>query len=169
MTSRITESIAAVAILLCVADVARCHEATEENSPVVTETAPVETVAPEATTEVKKPWYQIGMPSMPEVSWRPSWPTQTIDAITPDENPFAGAAGRVSDASKRASQGVRGAWGAMVGRFSGSDDQQAATRRVAKRESPGFWSRMFGAKEEPQGSQTVTEFLAQERLGTTRR
>ena len=39
-------------------------------------------------------------------------------------------------------------------------DSQVASRDA----KPSLWKRMFGPEPEPQGSQTIPEFMAQERL-----
>lgn len=104
---------------------------------------------------------------MPKFSWKQGAGEEEgmPSAVTPEGNPISRALDKVSDSSKRAANNVREAWGAAVEKlsFGGGEETQ-----VAQNDKPGFWSRIFGPAEEPRQAETVQEFLAQERVGTTR-
>ncbi len=121
---------------------------------------------------VDSPLFQLGWPKMemPKLDWKP-WGNgeKTASSTTPKENPISGALDKVAGASKKAADGVRDAWGSAMSKIPSFGGGQDSSRAIAKSEGPGFWSRMFGPQEESSGSETVSEFLAQERLGTTRR
>lgn len=129
------------------------------------ETAPAEE---SGDAMVDSPMFKLGWPKieMPKFSWKN--PMAGSDKPEGDgSNPISRAFDKVADASKRASDSVRGAWVSAMSRFSGGGDQPDA--RAVASEEPGFWSRMFGGgDEEPEGAQTMEEFLAQERVGMTR-
>lgn len=120
---------------------------------------------------VDSPLFDISWPKveMPKINWKPSWGNkEPASGVAKKDNPVSGALDKVANASKGAADGVRNAWGSAIGMLTPGGNS-AAGNQVAAREEPGFWSRMFGPQPEPQGSQTVTEFLAQDRPGTTRR
>lgn len=123
---------------------------------------------------VESPMFKIGWPKikMPEFQWKKFWgsDSESTPATTPiaeTQNPVSEALDKVSSASKRAADGVRNAWGSTLARITPSNDETATM--TAKRDEPGFWSRLFGAEEPQRDAQTVSEFLAQERVGTTTR
>jgi hypothetical protein len=119
---------------------------------------------------VDSPWFNMGWPKveMPKMNWKPSW-MGSEGGMTADKNPVSRGLDKVADTSKQAAGKVRDAWGAAVEKlsFSGGDKGQAV---AANDKQPGFWSKMFGGEPDPkpQGSETVQEFLAQERPGTVR-
>ncbi len=121
---------------------------------------------------VDSPLFQLGWPKMemPKLSWKP-WGNgeKTPTTTTPKENPISGALDKVAGASRKAADGVRNAWGSAIRKIPSFGGEQNRSQPIAKSEGPGFWARLFGPQEEPRGSETVSEFLAQERLGTTRR
>lgn len=119
--------------------------------------------------------FQVSWPKieMPKFQWKlPGMGDPKETGQPRGQNPVSETFDKVSDASKRAAGSVRKAWGDAMEKlpFQGDSQQAAPQRRqVAQRKEPGFWSRMFGSEEEPKGSQTVSEFIAQDRVGTTRR
>jgi hypothetical protein len=120
---------------------------------------------------VDSPWFNMGWPKveMPKMNWKPSW-MGGEGAMTAEKNPVSRGLDKVADTSKQAAGKVRDAWGAAVEKLSfggGGDKGQAV---AANDQQPGFWSKMFGGEPaaKPQGSETVQEFLAQERPGTVR-
>lgn len=121
---------------------------------------------------VDSPLFQLGWPKMemPKFDWKP-WGNgeKTATSTVPKENPISGALDKVAGASKKAADGVRNAWGSAMSKIPSFGGGQDSSQAIAKSEGPGFWEKMFGPQEESGGSETVSEFLAQERLGTTRR
>lgn len=116
---------------------------------------------------VDSPWFKLGWPkvSMPELSWKP-WGNDAAPDAAPGGNPVAETLDRVSSASGRAASAVRDGWGSMLSKLPfGPGSAPPGTN--AGRNEPGFFSRMFGPQE-PQGAQTVAEFLAQERPSQVR-
>jgi hypothetical protein len=104
---------------------------------------------------------------MPKFAWKGDDKKETGDsALTPEGNPVSRALDKVSESSKNAATNVRNAWGAAMDKlpFGGEDDKKV----VQKDEKPGFFARLFSPAEEPKESETVQEFLAQERVGTVR-
>jgi hypothetical protein len=74
----------------------------------------------------------------------------------------------VSDGARRVRERTRAAWGKTVDALTPGDQSTGEDRssRVARRDGQSAWKRMFGASEpaKKEGSQTVGEFIAQERL-----
>ena len=104
---------------------------------------------------------------MPKFSWKGDNKDEAGDsALTPEGNPISRALDKVSESSKNAANNVRNAWGAAMDKlpFGGDDGAKVAQ----KEEKPGFFTRLFSPAEEPKQSETVQEFLAQERVGTVR-
>ena len=108
---------------------------------------------------------EFKMPSMPWQSSPTEPPAKAKQQESNGPNPVTQAVGQVSSATKRAGEGVQSAWNSTMSKLRPESQPE---KRVAKREEPGFWSRLFGAEEPSRGSETVTEFLAQERPGITR-
>lgn len=120
---------------------------------------------------VDSPLFDIGWPKieLPKINWKPSWGNQQPgDAVAKKDNPVSGALDKVANATKGAADGVRNVWGSAIDKLTPGGTAKR-NHQMASKEEPGFWARMFGPQPEPQGSQTVTEFLAQDRPGTTRR
>ncbi len=104
---------------------------------------------------------------MPKFSWKgDTAPATGESALTPEGNPISRALDKVSESSKNAATNVRNAWGAAVDKlpFGGKGNAQVAQ----KEEKPGFFTRLFSPAEEPRGSETMSEFIAQDRVGTLR-
>lgn len=150
------------------------ESASTEVSSAPTTVAPVASVptatVPAAEPMVDSPLFNIGWPKveMPKFSWKLPFGDKdpNVAPKAPSENPVSGALDSVASASKKAANKVRNVWGSAISKLTPGGDSPAGTQ-VAKDEGPGFWSRMFGPDPEPQGSQTVTQFLAQERPGKT--
>jgi hypothetical protein len=74
----------------------------------------------------------------------------------------------VKDGAKRFGQSTRDAWDRTVDALTPGDKSQPAdaSSRVARRDQPSMWQRMFGTDEpaKKEGPQTVTEFMAQDRV-----
>ncbi|CAE7522701.1 selA, partial [Symbiodinium sp. CCMP2456] len=98
---------------------------------------------------------------MPKFSWKgDTAPATGESALTPEGNPISRALDKVSESSKNAATNVRNAWGAAVDKlpFGGKGNAQVAQ----KEEKPGFFTRLFSPAEEPRGSETMSEFIAQD-------
>lgn len=127
------------------------------------------TAAADDSAMVDSPLFKLGWPKveMPKLSWKPGFGGGDKPATPgqPGGNPISRALDKVAAGSKSASDKVRNAWGSAMSSLPFGGEE---TTRTAKSDSPGFWSRLLSPAEEPQGSQTVQGFLAQERVGTRR-
>lgn len=129
--------------------------------------------AAEGEAMVDSPFFKLGWPKikMPKFTWKPGLGGGDEAAHTgkPSENPVSQALDKVAASSKKASVGVRNAWGSAMGKLSslggGGED---TSRQTAKDDKPGFFARLF-APEEPRAPETMSEWLAQDRVGTTTR
>jgi len=137
--------------------------------------ADAETAAVDAAAEdpamVDSSAFKLGWPKfeMPKFSWKGDKKEADDSALTPEGNPVSRALDKVSESSKNAANNVRNAWGAAMDKLPfGGDDDKGDKKVAQKDEKPGFFSRLFSPAEEPRGSETVQEFLAQERVGTVR-
>lgn len=101
-------------------------------------------------------WPEI---KMPKLQWNQP---QGAEPNAQQQGP--GPMARVRQATQNMAQQTRMAWNKTVDRlkFGGRDASPTADKQ------PGFFARLFGP-EPSQGSQTVPEFLAQERPGMTGR
>lgn len=71
----------------------------------------------------------------------------------------------LSNSAHRMGERTKAAWRKTVDAVTPGDPAPTTPPRVAAAEKPSLWNRMFGPKEpEPQGSQTIQGFIAQERL-----
>jgi hypothetical protein len=72
----------------------------------------------------------------------------------------------MSNGARRVGQRTRAAWHRTVDALTPGEQPQPSdpSSRVARRDDRTVWQRMFGADEQPQGPQTVGEFIAQERI-----
>lgn len=122
---------------------------------------------------VESQFFKLGWPKvqMPKFSWKSgAGETGAASSMSAEGNPISRTLDKVADSSRRAADNVRGAWGTTMSKlpFLGGGDSEL--NQVAKNDNKGFWSRMFGPQDpEPQGAQTVQQFLAQDRVGTTTR
>ena len=106
-------------------------------------------------------WPSITLPkvTMPKVNM-PKWPTNPDGSAVSPFAPISAGATKVSEGTKKAWEGAKEMFS-----FGGSSE---TTRRVAPTNStaePTFWQRMIGKQPEPEGPQTVAEFMSQPRVG----
>lgn len=103
----------------------------------------------------------------PEVKWRPMMGSATGETAQPSEGFLMAPIRRISSATQSAMSGVQSSWNRTVDRFkiTGEPTQTAQSKTPSK---PGFFQRMFYSEPEPSGSETMQEFVAQERPGLTR-
>ncbi|TWT48326.1 hypothetical protein [Botrimarina hoheduenensis] len=136
------------------------------NAPAAAEETPVPPQAGEPM--VDSPWFNMSWPkvSMPEINWKPWASADAKPDSKPRENPVAQTLERVSDMSGRAAESVRAGWGSMVSKLPFGQGSNRAGKTASKDE-PGFFARMF-QPEPSRGSETVTEFLAQDRPSQVR-
>jgi hypothetical protein len=124
----------------------------------------------------KVSWPRIHMPEMPKAkvqqkkpgvgSSRNSWAGKGSDPLKP--SPMQS----VKNGARRVGQSTRSAWDKTVDVFTPGDSPASKSKssRVARRDSRDsrepFWGRMFGTSDaqQKQGSQTITEFMAQDRI-----
>lgn len=157
--SRRQASVVSALVALCVVGAVSCSNAQS--------TEPATPTAPAGDAMVDAPWFDVSWPKveMPKFAWKP-WGGGEAAKPAADGNPIADTLDRVSSASGRAARSVREGWGSMMSKLPWGPGS-APPGSTASNDGPGFWSRMFSAGE-PQGSQTVTEFLAQERVSQVR-
>jgi hypothetical protein len=92
---------------------------------------------------------------------RNSWVEQP--PITPKASPLK----PITDGAHKVGKSTKAAWHKTVDALTPGEPtpSRSSGARIAKRDvQPPFWKRMFGAKPESKGSQTVPEFMAQQRL-----
>ncbi len=132
--------------------------------------APAKEAATEDSTMIDSSMFKLSWPKveMPKFSWKPSFGGDQESALPSAEgNPISRALDKVATSSKNASEKVRGAWGSAMSKLPSFGSDKAT--QTAKSDKPGFWSRLLTPPaDEAQGSETVQQFLAQERVGTTR-
>jgi len=124
----------------------------------------------------KVSWPRVHMPELPKPRMPPSpWPKKSeIDAarnswVETNPDPLKPSPMQaVSNGARRVGQSTRAAWDKTVDVFTPGDQSTASgpSSRVARRDRPPVWSRMFGSNESQKkaGSQTIPEFMAQDRL-----
>lgn len=107
---------------------------------------------------MSSPLVDVGWPEikMPKVNWKPFSGTDAEGQ--PKPNPIK----RVTQATQGAFQRGRTAWnGAIdkmkIGPFRSNKPEQPANAE------PSFFAKMFGGEQEPQRSETVAEFIGQDR------
>jgi hypothetical protein len=84
-----------------------------------------------------------------------------VPPVAPKPSPLQ----TVKEGAAKVGTGTRNAWHKTVDALTPGESESARSSRVAKREiQPPLWKRMFGAKSELQGPQTVPEWMAQQRL-----
>ncbi|MEQ8846483.1 hypothetical protein [Botrimarina sp.] len=113
---------------------------------------------------LESPFFQVGWPKveLPKINWKPGFGGADEAPAGTGENPVSRALDRMATGSRNAADKVRSAWGSAIDALTpGGGEAQTAQKE------PGFWSRLL-APEEPVGPRTTTEFLAQDRPGTTR-
>lgn len=123
----------------------------------------------EASMEDEKNWMftspfaNVSWPEikMPKLKWKPFG--GAADPASPQATSQGSPLSAMRGMSQNVAQRTRTAWNKTVDRLKWNKD----TSRQPKQ--PGFFARMFGSEEQNSGPQTVTQFLAQERPGTTTR
>ena len=103
--------------------------------------------------EIKPP--TLSMPKVP-MPWSKNGEDE--DKASPFE-PIESGARKVSD-------GTRQAWSGFKGLFTSNPKQQtsARARKKESKHKSSLWQQMFAPEPEPQGPQTVSEWMAQPRL-----
>lgn len=105
-------------------------------------------------TESESAWSWIKMPkiTMPKIEM----PKMPADPLAPVKT----SARKVGDGAKKAWEGTK-----ELLTFGGKGAKEEPTARVASREQPSLWSRMFGSAEpEQEGPQSVAEWMNQPRI-----
>lgn len=134
-----------------------------EQSPI---TSDVESEVPEQNWMIKSPFGKVSWPrfSMPKSK------ESTADAATVNPNRNSWAAAEVEPTKpsmfERFNQSTRQNWERTKAAFKPKESEPAPSSRIAQAKEPSMWDRMFGKKEaeKNQGSQTIGEFIAQERV-----
>ena len=107
--------------------------------------------------EVSKPQLPRLWPAKSEVeATRNAWVEENPDTLPP--SPLQA----LSDGARRVGDSTRAAWDKTVDALRPGEPPSSSSR-VARRQVP-WWKKMFATEERPQGPQTVTEWMAQERL-----
>jgi hypothetical protein len=110
--------------------------------------------AEETTPTPNSPWGWLQMPkvTMPKITM----PKMPADAFAP----VKASAKKVGDGTKKAWEGTK-----EIFTLGGKAEKPAAGAPAAAPKEP-FWKRMFGGEEkkEPEGPQTVAEWMSQPRL-----
>ena len=121
----------------------------------------------------KVSWPRIHLPEVPSLQRPQFWPKKSdVDAARnawAEQNPTATQPSplqAVADGARRVGDSTRAAWHKTVDAITPGDSSDGNNSRIARRQArPPFWKRMFGAEQwQPEGPQTVTEWMAQERL-----
>ena len=122
-----------------------------------------------STPKGKVGWPHLNKPQLPSGlssrkpaadATRNSWVEQPV---TPKPSPLK----PITDGAQQVGKSTKAAWQKTVDALTPGESTpaQPSSARIAKREvKPPFWKRMIGAEPEPTGSQTVPEFMAQQRL-----
>lgn len=143
-----------MSVCVCVTVSARDAQSAEAEAPPVSGSGAPTAGAEESTTPEKSPWGWLAMPkvTMPKIEM----PKLPADPLAP-----------VKAGAKKVSDGANKAWEGTKEIFTfGPAKTTSADPKTPETKSPSIWSKMFGGekKEEPQGPQTVAEFMAQKRL-----
>ena len=125
----------------------------------------------------KVSWPRVHMPELPKPQLPPSpWPKKSeIDAarnswVESNPDPLKPSPMQaMSNGARRVGQSTRAAWDKTVDVFTPGNQAElsGSSSRVARRDRPPVWERMFGSNDlqKKEGSQTIPEFMAQDRLG----
>lgn len=123
-----------------------------------------------STPKGKVGWPQLNKPQLPSAmaakkpptdATRNSWVDQ--EPITPKQSPFK----PITDGAHKVGKSTKAAWHKTVDALTPGEStpRHSPGARVAKRDTePPFYRKWFAPKEESRGSQTVPEFMAQQRL-----
>jgi hypothetical protein len=118
--------------------------------------------------KVSWPQWNIQKPSLfaDKSTAEPPKNTWVEPPAQPKPSPFQ----PIKDGAHKFSASTKNAWSKTVAAVKGEPKETTPAARnggarVAKRDTdPPFWKKMFGAKPETQGPQTVPEWMAQQRL-----
>lgn len=172
--------VATVSVLMCCAESARSQvlspDAVAGSAEITYDEAAISydetaTTGSEATTTDEKDgfWSKLSMPklSMPKVSMpklsMPSWP-KNEDGIA--KSPFTPISQGVSSGMQAISTGTSKAWQGTKNMFTfGGDEAKTKATPVATSSTPrrSLWDRIKGEEPEPDGPQTVAEWMSQPR------
>lgn len=161
-----------VAVLAIIGQAAHAQEAKAATEPTTSAASDSE------STMIDSPAFKIGWPKieMPKFTWKPSFGAGShseSSAPADGSNAISRTLDKVADTSRRAASTVRNTWGSTLSSLpfvgGNSEVNQVAKNQVAKNDNKGFWSNLFSTSEPDPGPQTVQEFLAQDRVGTTTR
>jgi hypothetical protein len=133
-----------------IAVLAAPRHAAAQAAGATTATAP----ATEEITPTPSAWSWIKMPkiTMPKIEM----PKMPADPLAPVKT----SARKVGDGAKKAWEGTK-----ELLTFGPKETADQPAARVASREQPSLWSRMFGSAEpEPEGPQSVAEWMNQPRI-----
>jgi hypothetical protein len=123
-----------------------------------------------STKKGKVGWPQLNKPQLPpalsarkpaEDATRNSWVEQ--EPITPKPSPLQ----PLADSARKIGKSTKAAWNKTVDAVTPGEltPRPSPGARVAKRNTePPFYRKWFSPKEAPRGSETVPEFMAQQRL-----
>ncbi len=132
----------------------------------------VQTAAGSAETEEEQggflpvSWPSVSLPkiSMPKITMpkisMPKWPTNADGSAISPLAPITAGTSKVSAGTKKAWEGAK----EMLS-FGSKEEATHSTLSAASSDEPSFWQRMTGRQPEPEGPQTVAEFMAQPRVG----
>lgn len=134
----------------------------------------LEEVQPEPHWMINSPlakvsWPRLAMPELPKPAL-PASPWSDDAEVNPNRNAWAEPSPEPLKPSpiRRFGQRTRAAWDKTVDALTPGDEPKsnAPSSRVARPDEPSMWTRMFGSNEpkKKEGSQTIGEFIAQERV-----
>lgn len=124
----------------------------------------------------KVSWPRVHMPELPKPKLPSSpWtkkseadPTRNTWVETPTDPLKPSPMQSVSNGARRVGQSTRAAWDKTVDVLTPGDQSTTSgdSSRVARRDRTPVWSRMFGSNDpkKKEGSQTMSEFIAQDRI-----
>jgi len=111
-------------------------------------------------------WQSVSLPkvpmpkfSMPKITL-PKWPTNSDGSAVSPMAPIAAGANKVSEGTKKVWEGTKEMFS-----FGSGEVNQQGTLPAKPPAKPSLWQRMMGSEPEPQGPQTVAEFMSQPRVG----
>jgi len=135
---------------------------------------PPETTAKESwmykSDKGKVGWPRLNKPKLP--SFTAKQPTEAPrnswvqpEPVTPKPSPLK----PITDGASKVGKSTKAAWHKTVDAITPGEPKSPSSRtsgaRIAKKETqPPFWKRMWGEKPEPQPSQTMPGFIAQQRV-----
>lgn len=129
--------------------IASANIASADESPA---TPPTETATAAAD---QSPWGWVKMPkiTMPKIEM----PKMPADPLAPIKN----SAKKVGEGASKAWEGTK-----EIFTLGGAKTAAAESPKTPEDKGPSLWQKMFGGaeKKEPEGPQTVAEFMAQKRL-----